>query len=61
MKPVTMAFIAGTEPKDTCGPARYAPGVSPPRLVEPPAATPAPGSGPGAPAAPAPAGETPQS
>ncbi|HYB71545.1 MAG TPA: PBP1A family penicillin-binding protein [Candidatus Bathyarchaeia archaeon] len=59
VKPVTMAFIAGTEPKDTCGPARYAPGVSPPRAVEPPAATP--GSGPGAPAAPAPGSETPQS
>jgi penicillin-binding protein 1A len=35
VKPVTMAFIAGTEPKETCGPARYAPGVSPPR-IEPP-------------------------
>ena len=35
LRPVTMAFIAGTEPKETCGPARYAPGVSPPRM-EPP-------------------------
>jgi len=35
VRPVTMAFIAGTEPKETCGPARYAPGVSPPRM-EPP-------------------------
>ena len=35
VRPVTMAFIAGTEPKETCGPARYAPGISPPR-AEPP-------------------------
>jgi penicillin-binding protein 1A len=45
-RPVTMAFIAGTEPKETCGPARYAPGVSPPRIEPPmlpgPAAPPAP-------------------
>jgi penicillin-binding protein 1A len=51
VKPVTMAFIAGTEPKETCGPARYAPGVSPPRieppLLPPPAAAPtAPGLSP---------------
>jgi penicillin-binding protein 1A len=42
VRPVTMAFIAGTEPKETCGPARYAPGVSPPR-AEPPL-LPAPGT-----------------
>jgi membrane carboxypeptidase/penicillin-binding protein len=52
VRPVTMAFIAGTEPKETCGPARYAPGVSPPR-VEPPRVEPAPLPAPGA--APAPA------
>src|SRR5690242_17337387 len=62
VRPVTMAFIAGTEPKETCGPARYAPGVSPPRtdapLLPPPAAVPpAPGSP--APAAPAPTGPAP--
>jgi penicillin-binding protein 1A len=34
--PVTMAFVAGTEPKETCGPARYAPGVSPPHMDLPP-------------------------
>src|SRR4030095_654371 len=48
-RPVTMAFIAGTEPKETCGPARYAPGGSPPR-IEPPVLP-----GPAAPAAPPPA------
>jgi penicillin-binding protein 1A len=51
VRPVTMAFIAGTEPKETCGPARYAPGVSPPRFeppllplpeAQPPPSTPAP-------------------
>jgi penicillin-binding protein 1A len=47
VRPVTMAFIAGTEPKETCGPARYAPGVSPPR-VEPPRVEPAPLPAPGA-------------
>jgi hypothetical protein len=52
VRPVPMAFIAGTEPKDTCGPARYAPGVSPPRVVEPPAVAPA------VPATPAPAADT---
>ncbi|MFI5376474.1 MAG: penicillin-binding protein 1A, partial [Candidatus Rokuibacteriota bacterium] len=35
VRPVTMAFVAGTEPKETCGPARYAPGVSPPRTDPP--------------------------
>jgi len=60
VRPVTMAFVAGTEPKEVCGPARYAPGVSPPR-VEPPLlpapANPTP-SAPGA-SAPAPAAPTP--
>ena len=60
VRPVTMAFVAGTEPKDVCGPARYAPGVSPPR-IEPPLlpapANPTP-SAPG-PSAPAPAAPTP--
>jgi penicillin-binding protein 1A len=60
VRPVTMAFVAGTEPKEVCGPARYAPGVSPPR-VEPPLlpapANPTP-SAPG-PSAPAPAAPTP--
>jgi penicillin-binding protein 1A len=56
VRPVTMAFVAGTEPKEVCGPARYAPGVSPPR-VEPPLlpapANPTPSApGPSAPAAP---------
>jgi penicillin-binding protein 1A len=50
VRPVTMAFIAGTEPKETCGPARYAPGVSPPRL-EPPL-LPLPGAAPPAPSLP---------
>jgi hypothetical protein len=50
-RPVTMAFIAGTEPRETCGPVRYAPGVSPPR-IEPPV-LPAPTT-PGTPTAPAP-------
>jgi penicillin-binding protein 1A len=59
VRPVTMAFVAGTEPKEVCGPARYAPGVSPPR-VEPPLlpapANPSPSApGPSAPAAPTPA------
>jgi len=59
VRPVTMAFVAGTEPKEVCGPARYAPGVSPPR-VEPPLlpapANPTPSApGPSAPAAPTPA------
>jgi len=60
VRPVTMAFVAGTEPKEVCGPARYAPGVSPPR-IEPPLlpapANPTP-SAPG-PSAPAPAAPTP--
>jgi hypothetical protein len=67
VRPVTMAFIAGTEPKETCGPARYAPGVSPPR-VEPPHVEPAlppPGAAPPPPATPAlpppSAGQPPQS
>src|ERR1700730_17002792 len=62
VRPVTMAFIAGTEPKEACGPARYAPGVSPPPRTEPPL-LPAPSaptapstpSAPVAPSAPAPA------
>ena len=55
VRPVTMAFVAGTEPKEACGPARYAPGVSPPR-VEPPRVEPAPPPVPGAaPPAPVPA------
>ena len=29
-RPVLMAFLIGTEPAKTCGPARYAPGVIPP-------------------------------
>src|SRR3984893_14361177 len=49
VRPGTMAFIAGTEPKEACGPARYAPGVSPPR-AEPPLLAP-----PASPSAPAPA------
>ncbi len=60
VRPVTMAFVAGTEPKEVCGPARYAPGVSPPR-VEPPLlpappnpATPGPAPSLPPPAAPAP-------
>ena len=66
VRPVTMAFIAGTEPKETCGPARYAPGVSPPRVEPPrvePAPLPTPGAAPpapGAPALPAPAPSAPQ-
>jgi len=28
-RPVTMAFVAGTEPKSTCGPVRYSPGSAP--------------------------------
>ena len=56
-RPVTMAFIAGTEPKETCGPVRYAPGVSPPR-IEPPVlpgpATPGASVSPAVPIAPAP-------
>lgn len=27
VRPVMMAFVAGTEPTATCGPAKYAPGV----------------------------------
>jgi penicillin-binding protein 1A len=49
VRPVTMAFIAGTEPKETCGPARYAPGVSPPRMeppLPPTPSTPAPATPP---------------
>jgi penicillin-binding protein 1A len=57
VRPVTMAFIAGTEPKETCGPARYAPGVSPPRF-EPPL-LPLPGAAPPAPALPPPSGTSP--
>ena len=52
VRPVTMAFIAGTEPKETCGPARYAPGVSPPRVEPPP--LPSPGAAPPAPTLPPP-------
>jgi penicillin-binding protein 2D len=36
--PVMMAFVAGTEPKETCGPVRYAPGVSPTLRPPPPSA-----------------------
>ena len=58
VRPVTMAFVAGTEPKETCGPARYAPGVSPPRTDPPLLPTP---SAP-APAMPSPASpQAPQS
>jgi penicillin-binding protein 1A len=61
VRPVTMAFIAGTEPKETCGPTRYAPGVAPPR-VEPPLLPP-PDATPATPAPPPPsgAGQLPQS
>jgi penicillin-binding protein 1A len=54
VRPVTMAFIAGTEPKETCGPTRYAPGVAPPR-IEPPSLPP-PAAAPATPALPPPAG-----
>jgi penicillin-binding protein 1A len=58
VRPVTMAFVAGTEPKETCGPARYAPGVSPPPADPPLLPTP---SAP-APAIPSPASpQAPQS
>jgi penicillin-binding protein 1A len=65
VRPVMMAFVAGTEPKASCGPARYAPAASPtappPMRVDAPAdqvlANPAPsppaGSPPAAPALPA--------
>jgi membrane carboxypeptidase/penicillin-binding protein len=52
VRPVTMAFIAGTEPKEACGPVRYAPGLSPPRAAPPPL-LPDPGAAPPPPAAPA--------
>ena len=49
LKPVTMAFLAGTEPKNTCGPARSSgpkPDAAPPAPLTPappaPAPTPAP-------------------
>ena len=47
VRPVTMAFIAGTEPKEACGPARYAPASLPPaapsrRCCRPPAPRPLP-------------------
>jgi penicillin-binding protein 1A len=60
VRPVMMAFVAGTEPKEVCGPARYAPGVSPPR-VEPPLlpAPPSPAPPSPAPSLPAPAGPAP--
>jgi penicillin-binding protein 1A len=32
VRPVMMAFVAGTEPKATCGAARYAPGMIPSRI-----------------------------
>jgi membrane carboxypeptidase/penicillin-binding protein len=63
-RPVTMAFIAGTEPKETCGPVRYAPGVSPPRIEPPVLPVPAPAApAPAVPALPAPpsAAQPPQS
>jgi penicillin-binding protein 1A len=46
-RPVMMAFIAGTEPRTTCGPARYPPGVIPARTEggDPPGATILPRSG----------------
>jgi penicillin-binding protein 1A len=56
VRPVTMAFIAGTEPPETCGPARYAPGVAPPRVEPPPLPPPD-----AAPATPSGAGPAPQS
>ena len=52
VRPVTMAFIAGTEPKEACGPARYAPGVSPPRTEPPLLPAPSAPSTPSAPVAP---------
>ncbi len=52
VRPVVMAFIVGTEPTVTCGPARYAPGYAPLRLDAPqlpPPGTPVPpGGAPGA-------------
>ncbi|HSB40969.1 MAG TPA: PBP1A family penicillin-binding protein [Methylomirabilota bacterium] len=54
VRPVTMAFIAGTEPPETCGPTRYAPGVAPPRVEPPPA-----DAAPAAPALPPPSGAGP--
>ncbi|HWN05307.1 MAG TPA: penicillin-binding transpeptidase domain-containing protein, partial [Candidatus Dormibacteraeota bacterium] len=61
-RPVTMAFIAGTEPKEACGPARYAPGVSPPRTEPPLLPAPSAPSTPSAPVAPSsPAPATPPS
>ncbi len=62
VRPVTMAFIAGTEPQEACGPARYAPGVSPPRVEPPrmePAPPPAPAAAPPAPALPPPSATQP--
>jgi hypothetical protein len=59
VRPVTMAFVAGTEPKETCGPARYAPGVSPPR-ADPPRADPPPLPTPSAPAPAMPSPASPQ-
>jgi penicillin-binding protein 1A len=46
-RPVMMAFIAGTEPRTTCGPVRYPPGVIPARTDggDPPGATILPRSG----------------
>ncbi len=60
VRPVTMAFVAGTEPKEVCGPARYAPGVSPPRVEPPLLPAPANPVTPGpAPSLPPPAGPAP--
>ena len=45
LKPVTMAFLAGTEPKNTCGPARSSgpkPDAAPPAPLTPGPTTPAP-------------------
>jgi penicillin-binding protein 1A len=59
-RPVTMAFIAGTEPKEACGPARYAPGVSPPRTEPPLLPAPSAPTAPSTPSAPvAPSAPTP--
>jgi membrane peptidoglycan carboxypeptidase len=55
-RPVTMAFVAGTEPTSTCGPVRYSPGSAPAQPPASPGSAPAqpaaPGSAPGQPASP---------
>src|SRR6266404_5136097 len=55
VRPVTMAFIACTEPKEACGPAWYALSVSPPRTEPPLLPAPSAPSAPVAPSSPAPA------